>query len=147
MTAPRRQPYVDTPVLCYYAEDPLSRPGCTLTAAVRYGKIALCPSCRAMRSTIGKEQSAIALPTAPALDVLDWVRAAHQQAAAADRTLAAAVARARHRGQSWSAIGARLGVSRQAAQQRFATPPARPAEPPATRAFTSEATKTRSRAY
>lgn len=92
MSPPPRQGPVDTARRCYYANDPASRPDCTLTATVRYGNIALCPSCRAMRSTIGKEQSAIALPTAPALDVLDWLHAAHQQAAATDRSLATMIA-------------------------------------------------------
>jgi len=43
-------------------------------------------------------------------------------AAAADRLLDHFVANARETGMSWTDIGARLGVSKQAARQRFATP-------------------------
>ncbi|HTE56231.1 MAG TPA: hypothetical protein VK698_35505 [Kofleriaceae bacterium] len=50
---------------------------------------------------------------------------AHQ----ADELLHAAVAGARRAGQSWDAIGGVLGVTRQAAQQRFKTAPAEPAGP------------------
>ena len=51
-------------------------------------------------------------------DVLGRVATAYQQARAAEATLAAAVTRARQSGASWSVIGAQLGVSHQAAQQR-----------------------------
>jgi len=88
-----------------------------------FGTVALCPTCRPRRSTVGKGTPPIPLPAGPELHVLDWLGTAHQQAAAAERTLAAAVARARQTGQPWSAIGARLGITRQAAQQRFATTP------------------------
>lgn len=149
MSSSRRQGRVDGTVRCHYAADPVRRPRCTLTAVVRYGPVALCPSCAAQRSTVGKGQAPVALPAGPALDVLDWVTAAQQQITTAERTLAAAVIRARQAGQPWSAIGARLGTSRQAAQQRFATPPTRPSasrRSPSTRASTREATKNRSRA-
>jgi hypothetical protein len=127
---------VDTTVRCHYADDPARRPLCTLTATIRYGTIALCPSCQARKSSTGKGQTAVAVPPGPPLDVLDWIGAAHQQALAAEQTLAAAVTRARQAGHPWSAIGARLGISRQAAQQRFTATPATPrqARPPAARA-------------
>jgi hypothetical protein len=129
-------------VRCHYADDPNARPQCTLTAVVRYGNVALCSSCQARRSTLGKGQRPLPLATSPALDVLDWVTTAHQQANDADRALAAAVTRARQAGHPWSAIGTRLGVSRQAAQQRFAAP--NPTQ--ATRALPREATKGPTRA-
>ena len=117
--SPRRQRPVDSPWRCHYATDPAARPWCTLTATVQYGAVALCPSCNAARSTLGKGQTPIPLPTGPGFDVLGWVATAHQQAGAAETTLAAAVTRARQGGATWSVIGAQLGVSRQGAQQRF----------------------------
>lgn len=143
MTSPRRQPGVDAPVRCYYADDPAARPQCTLTAVVRYDHVALCHSCKDRRSTLGKGQRSLELAPTPALDVLNWVATAHQQTIAADRALAAAVTRARQTGQPWSAIATQLGVSRQAAQQRFTTPN----QTPATRAHPREATKTPTRAH
>ena len=106
-------------MVCYYADDPTRRPACTLTATVRLGAVALCPSCNSTRSTLGKGQIPVPLKTSRPLDVLGWVATAHHQAAAAEATLAAAVTRARQSGASWSAIGTQLGLSRQGAQQRF----------------------------
>jgi hypothetical protein len=117
--SPRRQQPVDGLRRCHYVDDPAHRPGCTLTATVRYGAVALCPSCNAARSTLGKGQTPVPLPAGPAFDVLGWVASAHQQAGAAEATLDAAVTRARQCGATWSVIGAQLGVSRQGAQQRF----------------------------
>jgi len=119
MTSPRRQQPVDTPKVCYYAGDPTRRPACTLTATIRLGAVTLCASCNAARSSLGKGQTPVRLPTGQAFDVLAWVATANQQAGAAEATLAAAVTRARQSGASWSAIGAQLGLSRQGAQQRF----------------------------
>lgn len=125
MNSAPRQGHVDTAVRCHYADDPARRPGCTLTAVVRYGTVALCAACQTARSSVGKGTAPVALTAARELDVLDWIGTAHEQAAAAERTLAAAVTRARQGGHPWSTIGARLGVSRQAAHQRFAAPQAR----------------------
>ena len=119
MASTRRQQRVDTPRLCYYAGDPARRPACTLTATVRLGAVALCASCNAARSSVGKRQTPVPLSTSSAFDVLGWVATAHQQAGAAEATLAAAVTRARQAGASWTAIGAQVGLSRQGAQQRF----------------------------
>ncbi len=121
MSHAARQGPVDTQ-RCFYADDPTRRPECTLTAVVRYDATALCATCQPRRSTVGKGTRALALPAATTLDVLDWVGAAQHQAAAAQRTLAASVTRARQAGHSWSTISARLGITRQAAQQRFRTP-------------------------
>jgi len=118
-TRPCRQQPVDTAVACYYANDPARRPACTLTATVRLGAVTLCSSCNETRSTLGKGQTPVPLPTGPVLDILDWVATARQQAGAAEANLAAAVTRARQSGASWSAIGAQIGLSRQGAQQRF----------------------------
>jgi hypothetical protein len=119
MTTPARQQPVDTALLCYYADDPARRPRCTLTATIQLGTVALCPSCNAARSTLGKGQTPVPLPPSQAFDVLGWVATADQQANDAEATLAAAVTRARQAGASWSTIGAQLGLSRQGAQQRF----------------------------
>lgn len=119
MTSPRRQQPVDTVVACHYADDPARRPRCTLTATVQLGPVTLCASCNALRSTLGKGQTPVPLPAGPAFDVLGWVTFAHQQTGAAEATLAAAVTRARQSGESWTVIGAHLGLTRQGAQQRF----------------------------
>ena len=111
--------------LCHYATDPASRPGCQVTAAVRRGTVPLCLSCDALRSTLGKGQPATAIPApgAPAC-LLDWIGQAHARLADAETEVAAAVTRARLHGHSWAAIAGCLSISRQAAQQRFGTPPA-----------------------
>jgi len=115
----QRQPGLDTPVLCYYAGEPDRRPRCALTAAIRFGATALCGPCAAARSSLGKGTAPVPLPPGPPLDILGWVTDAHAAAAAAQRQLAAAVTRARIQGHSWTQVAGRLGVSRQAAQQRF----------------------------
>ncbi len=119
MTSQNRQPFVDSPQLCHYADDPARRPRCTLTATVQLGAITLCSSCNTARSTLGKGQTPVPIPAGRQFDVLGWVATAHQQARAAEATLAAAITRARQTGASWTAIGAQLGLSRQGAQQRF----------------------------
>ena len=83
MTAPARQPAVDTPVPCHYAADPARRPRCTLTAAVRVGAIPLCRPCLAAASTLGKGEPAIPLRPGPPTGALDQITAAGQQLAAA----------------------------------------------------------------
>lgn len=135
MTSPRRQHPVDTALACYYADDPAGRPRCTLTASVQLGAVALCASCNAARSTLGKGQSPVPLQAGAAFDVLGWVATAHQQANAAEATLVAAVTRARQAGASWSLIGAQLRLSRQGAQQRFTRASARQSTKPARRAY------------
>ena len=133
MTSRGRQQPVDSVTTCHYAGDPARRPGCTLTATLRYGVVALCASCNAARSTLGKGQAPVPLPAGVVFDVLGWVATAHQQVSAAEATLAAAVTRARQAGTSWTVIGAQLGISRQGAQQRFTRAPARKSPRRATR--------------
>ena len=120
-----RQRGPDTPaaVRCYYAGDPARRPHCTLTAQITLGTVALCGSCAGARSTLGKGTVPAALPPGPATDVLDWVADADADVRQARRELAAAVTRARSRGRSWTQIAGRLGITRQAAQQRFSRDP------------------------
>lgn len=126
MTHPRRQHALDSIVWCSHATDPDRRPRCALTATVRFGTIALCEPCANRRSTLGKGQPGIPLPPSPPIDLRSWIAAAQRDADVAEHTLKAAISRARQAGLSWSAIGAQLGVSRQAAQQRFARTPTRP---------------------
>lgn len=120
------------PVRCHYAGDPTARPHCELAAAVRYGRTALCGSCQQQRSTLGKGQQPTPIrttepnTTAP-IDLLAWIAQAHHDLHTAERVLHAAVTRARHHRNPWSAIGDTLHISRQAAQQRFG-PPAATAE-------------------
>ncbi len=63
--------------------------------------------------------------TTPARDAVHFRRiiAATEQLDAAERELRDAVAAARQAGDPWSAIGAALGVSKQAAAQRFGQRP------------------------
>ena len=58
------------------------------------------------------------------IDHLALVAGADVAAREGDRLLREAVANARRAGHSWDAVGRVLGVSRQAAQQRFAAPSA-----------------------
>jgi len=120
VTHPQRQHDLDNIVWCSHATDPDRRPHCTLTATVRFGTVALCRPCASRRSTVGKGQPGIPLPPSPTIDLRSWIAAAQRDADTAEHALNAAVARARQAGLSWSVIGAQLGVSRQAAQQRFA---------------------------
>lgn len=114
-----RQAGLDAPVRCYYAAEPAWRPRCTLAAEVMAGNIPLCGSCAAARSTLGKAGPLVPLPPGPPPDVLAWITQAHAAAGDAEQHLAAAVTRARARGHSWAEIAGQLGVTRQAAQQRF----------------------------
>ncbi|GAC1611148.1 MAG: hypothetical protein NVS3B26_22090 [Mycobacteriales bacterium] len=120
MSTPPRQRAVDTVQCCTHATDPDRRPHCRIVATIQFGASALCQPCADRRSTVGKGQPGTPLPPSPSIDLLDWIDAAHEQASDAERTLHAAVARGRQAGLSWAVIGARLGVTRQAAQQRFA---------------------------
>jgi hypothetical protein len=105
--------------LCYYAADPTRRPDCERVAVVAYGPVALCTSCDARRSTVGKGLVGRSLLPGRDPSALGAVASAVGQLRAAEEQLAVAVGSARHLGHSWSDLGAALGVSRQAAQQRF----------------------------
>jgi hypothetical protein len=120
-----RQRGPDTPaaVLCHYAGDPARRPHCALTAQITLGPVALCGPCARARSTLGKGTVPAVLPPGPVIDVLDWVSDASTAALQARCHLAAAVTRARSRGCTWTQIAGQLGITRQAAQQRFGHDP------------------------
>ena len=102
---------------CYYHEvrHRELRPHCQGVAVVAYGPIRLCATCDAMRSTVGK---GIAPRPVPGVELGRLIDAAHA-AADAERQLAQAAHAARDDGASWTQIGAALGLTRQAAQQRW----------------------------
>ena len=102
---------------CHYTSRPDQRPACQHLAVVRYGPTALCADCDRRRSAVGKGMAPVPLPGP---DALVEVLVAQQACSRAEEDLRDAVARARRAGQPWSAVGAVLGTSRQAAQQRFA---------------------------
>ena len=83
----------------------------------------MCGSCALARSTLGKGTTSRALPPSQALDVLGWITDADAATRQAHRTLAAAVTRARSQGHTWTQIARQLGVTRQAAHQRFGQDP------------------------
>jgi hypothetical protein len=115
---------------CHYASDDdrraAARPDCEGLASVVYGPIALCASCDLRRSAVGKGTTPRHLADPVALVDLRPTQKAATDAADA---LADAVSAARAAGHPWSAIAAALGVSRQAAHQRFSGAPARRACP------------------
>ena len=135
MTGRWRQQDVDNAIRCQHATDPVLRPHCTVTATVGIGPIPLCSSCHSRRSSVGRGQPSVALPTGPTIDLLAWIHSCQQAAEQAEQTLLAAVTRARQNGTSWVEIGIQLGVSRQAAQQRFTRASARESTKPAARAY------------
>lgn len=102
---------------CYYAERLADRPDCEILGVVRYGPITLCADCDRRRSTVGKGTAAVRLPDPSALLALVRARQAFTEA---ECSLRRAVSSARRSGHPWSSLGAVLGTTRQAAQQRFA---------------------------
>jgi hypothetical protein len=121
----RRQGKPDTTaaIRCRYATDPGRRPHCTLTAEIMLGPTPLCGTCAKARSTLGKGTAPRPLPPGPALDILSWIADADAATRQAQRNLAAAVTRARSRGHTWTQIAGQLGITRQAAHQRFGHDP------------------------
>lgn len=106
------------PRRCAYATHPLQRPDCQLTAVLAYGSISLCCSCAQRRSTVGKGQTARPVPPRP-VTPLDLITQTQDELNNAQQHHLGAVRRARQAGATWNDIAARLGVTRQAAQQRF----------------------------
>ena len=106
-------------VTCTHRDDVALRPHCQHRAVVAYGHIALCGDCDLRRSTVGK-----AIVGRSLVHRRDWkpliaVEAAADRLRAAEEELAASVGAARCLGYPWSDLGRAIGVSRQAAQQRF----------------------------
>ena len=115
--------HVDAQTTCCYADNPVLRPDCEHRAVVAYGPMALCSSCDARRSTMGKGMVGRSLVHGRDWSALEAVETAVGQLATAEEQLAGAVVAARRLGHSWGELGVALGVTRQAAQQRFSRRP------------------------
>ena len=85
-----------------------------------FGRIALCGDCDRRRSAVGK---GIAPRRFPDPGTLVEVIVARDACCLAQARLNQAVSSARSAGQAWSSLGTILGISRQAAQQRFGATP------------------------
>ena len=105
---------------CYYddARHRALRPHCEGVAVVAYGPTRLCATCDAMRSSVGKGTAARPVPGVELARLIDAARAA----ADANNRLGEAARAARHAGASWTQIGDAVGLTRQAAQQRWGRP-------------------------
>lgn len=110
---------VDANTTCCFADDPILRPHCEHRAVVAYGPMALCGHCFALRSTMGKGMVPRVLVHGRNWSALEAVEAANGQLRIAERSLAQAVVAVRNLGHSWGELAVALGVTRQAAQQRF----------------------------
>jgi len=114
-----RQQALTGALRCYYDDArhrPL-RPHCQGLAVVAYGPTRLCATCDAMRSSVGKATTPRPVPAAELARLIDAARAVSD----AERQLACAARDARHAA-SWAQIGDALGITRQAAQQRWGQP-------------------------
>src|SRR5881296_2587038 len=85
--------------------------------------MALCSSCDARRSTMGKGMVGRSLVHGRDWSALEAVETAVGQLATAEEQLAGVVVAARGLGHSWGELGVALGVTRQAAPQRFGRSP------------------------
>jgi hypothetical protein len=103
---------------CYYASPARAaqRPHCVGVGVVAYGNIVLCQSCDLYRSAVGRSGAPRRLAGAKLVELV----VAATEAARAEALVERAVRAARGAGASWAEVGAALGTSRQAAQQRFA---------------------------
>ncbi len=106
-----------TGLRCYYDEPRHRRlrPHCQGVAVVAYGPTRLCATCDAMRSTVGKGTTPRPVPGVELGALIDAAHAATD----AERQLAHAALAARTAGASWTQIGDAVGLTRQAAQQRW----------------------------
>jgi hypothetical protein len=101
---------------CYFAG---SRTGCEGLAAVRRGTVPLCRSCSAQASSLAREQERPVLSRAQLLAaVARHERRLRDLARQRDLVVLAAVSG----GATWADVGRTLGVTRQAARQRFGGP-------------------------
>ncbi|HWD07817.1 MAG TPA: hypothetical protein VHA57_01860 [Actinomycetota bacterium] len=110
---------LDTWPVCFYADRPDRRPECQHRAVVAYDTVKLCADCDARRSTLGKGVAPRSLVPGRDWSALAAVEVAVVRLAAAEAELAGAVEHARRSGLSWGMLGAALGITRQAAQQRY----------------------------
>jgi hypothetical protein len=104
---------------CYYStgsrEVQAERPHCQRIAVVAFGNIVLCAMCDAMRSAVGRTNAPRKVPGAELSTLVEDARAL----ALAEQRLDKAARRARAAGASWGQLGDAMGITRQAAQQRF----------------------------
>ncbi len=112
-----RQPALTGALACYYhdARHRQLRPHCQGVAVVTYGPTRLCATCDALRSSVGRSNVARPLPGAELARLIDAARAVTD----ADNELTQAARAARAGGASWTQIGDAVGLTRQAAQQRW----------------------------
>ena len=120
---------LDTWPVCFYADRPDRRPECQHRpdrrpecrhrAVVAYDTVKLCADCDARRSTLGKGVAPRSLVPGRDWSALAAVEVAVVRLAAAEAELAGAVEHARRSGLSWGMLEAALGITRQAAQQRY----------------------------
>jgi hypothetical protein len=111
-----RQDALAASLSCYYAQGAHpDRPHCEGLAIVAYGNIALCAACDKMRSAVGRTNAPRPWPAAQLHQLIVAARALTQ----AENDVAQAIRQARQAGASWTHVGDALGVSRQAAQQRW----------------------------
>jgi hypothetical protein len=115
-----RQAALTPELRCYYdaAQHRHLRPHCQGVAVVAYGPTRLCATCDTMRSAVGRTHAPRPVPGAELDRLIDAARVV----ADADHELARAARAARHAGASWAQIGDALGLTRQAAQQRWGRP-------------------------
>ncbi len=107
---------------CYYStasRGTVERPHCQRIAVVAFGGIVLCAMCDAMRSAVGRTNVPRKVPGAELSALVEDARAL----ALAERRLDKAARRARAAGASWGQLGDAIGITRQAAQQRFGGDP------------------------
>jgi hypothetical protein len=118
-TVSARQDLLTAALACYYSRKigNLVRPHCEGTAVVTYGNIALCSMCDKMRSA-GRNVPR-KLPGAELSELIEAARALRL----AEQRVERGARLARDAGASWSHLGDAVGISRQAAQQRFGAPP------------------------
>lgn len=119
--SPASSTNLDAYVTCWYAADP-DRPDCEHRAVVAYGPVALCAYCTTRRSSVGKGMVGRTLVRGRTWRGLLAVEAAAGRLRAAEAELNDAVAAARREGHSWGELGRSIGISRQAAHQRFSHP-------------------------
>jgi hypothetical protein len=118
--SPRQQELI-AGLVCYYSRNigNVARPHCQGVAIVTYGNIALCSMCDKMRSAVGRTNVPRKLPGAELTELVEAARALRL----AEQRVERAARRARDAGASWSHLGDAIGITRQAAQQRFGAPP------------------------
>ncbi len=114
--APARQETLLAALSCYYPDENgrPERPQCQTVAVVAYGGVVLCAMCTSMRSA-GRQVAR----KVPGAELGELIEAARELGLAEER-VNQALQGARLAGASWGQIGDALGITRQAAQQRFA---------------------------